>query len=225
MNWVLRFWRSSIGGKVTMALTGLLLFGFVVAHMLGNLQFLAAPAKINGYARLLHDTGPLLWVARLFLLAVLVVHVATGMRLVRENRAARPVRYHVAATMQASWASRSMVLTGLSTLAFLVYHLLHFTIGAVHRGDAALRAQGDGFDVHAMMKASLGHPGIALAYAAAQVLLFFHLAHGMQSLMQTVGLHHARYTPWIRTLSWLVAGLIAGANTLISFAVLLGIVR
>lgn len=226
MTWALHFWRSSIGGKVTMAVTGLLLFGFVVMHLLGNLQFFAAPEKINAYSKFLHDTGPMLWVARIGLLAIFVLHVATGIRLARDNRAARPVRYAVQATRTASWASRSMFLTGMTTLAFVVYHILHLTLGVVHPADAALRAGAfDGFDVHAMMKASFGNVGIVLAYVAAQVFLYFHLSHGVQSLAQTMGLHHARYTPFIRSFSHVLAFVIAGGNILIVTSVLFGFVR
>ena len=95
MTWLCDFWRSSIGGKVTMAVTGLLLFGFVVAHLLGNLQLLKGPEAINSYAKMLHDLGPLLWVARLGLLAIFVLHVVTAIRLSRANKAARPVPYAV----------------------------------------------------------------------------------------------------------------------------------
>jgi succinate dehydrogenase / fumarate reductase cytochrome b subunit len=230
MNWLIDFWRSSIGSKVVMAITGLLLFGFVVAHLLGNLQLLSGPDKINAYAKWLHDLGPMLWVARIGLLAVFVLHVLTGIRLARANKAARPVAYARQATMQASFASRSMVLTGLSTLAFVVYHLLHFTFGAVHAADAGLKARPStaawaGHDVYAMVTASFGNPAIVAAYVVAQVVLFLHLMHGIQSLAQTLGLHHGRYTPMIQKLSFGLALAIAGGNTFLALSVLLGIVK
>jgi succinate dehydrogenase / fumarate reductase cytochrome b subunit len=116
-----------------------------------------------------------------------------------------------------------MVLTGLTTLVFLVYHLLHFTLGVVHAGDYA-RGIGIDQDLHATMALSFGHPGIVLVYALGQVVLFLHLAHGIQSLAQTLGLHHARYTPMIRVVSWAIAAAIAAGNLLIATAVLSGIV-
>src|SRR5688572_26180689 len=132
MTWLIGFWRSSIGGKVTMAVTGLLLFGFVVAHVLGNLLLFAGPDSINAYAKSLADLGPLLWLLRIGLLAVFVLHVVTGLRIARQNRTARPVAYTKEATIQASFASRSMVFSGVTVLAFVVYHLLHFTFGVTN---------------------------------------------------------------------------------------------
>ena len=226
MTWLLNCWRSSIGGKVTMAITGLLLFGFLVGHLVGNLQLLAGPDRINHYAKMLHDLGPLLWVVRIGLLFVFTLHVVTGIRLARQNRAARPVPYARPATVQASYASRSMLLTGLSTLAFVIYHLLHFTLGVTNPGHSALKAAGaGGHDVYAMVTASFDVPAIAIAYAAFQIVLFLHLSHGIQSLAQTLGIHHARYTPMIRTLSFVFALAIAGGNAMLALSVLTGIVK
>lgn len=208
-----------------MAVTGLLLFGFVVAHLLGNLQLLAGPDAINGYAKWLHDKGPLLWVARIGLLLVFGLHVATGIRLSRQNRAARPVPYARQDTLQATFASRSMVLSGLSLLAFVVYHLLHFTLGVTNPGHYERKLAGaQGHDVHAMVTASFQVPGIAIAYAAFMLVLFLHLSHGIQSLAQTLGIHHRRYTPMIKTLSFLLALAIAGGNALLALSVQLGLV-
>ncbi|MGE3174441.1 MAG: succinate dehydrogenase cytochrome b subunit [Planctomycetota bacterium] len=225
MSWVLDYWRSSIGGKVTMAVTGGLLFVFVLAHLAGNLLLFGGPQAIAEYAAFLHGKPAMLWVGRLGLLAALALHVATGLRLARANRAARPVPYAIDDTVQATFASRSMVFTGLTILVYLVYHLLHFTLGAVHGADFALRGQGHGgHDVYAMVTASFGHPAIAIVYAAAQIVLFLHLRHGIQSLAQTLGFHHGRWTPLIRTLGTVVAGAIAGGNALLALSVQLGLV-
>ena len=229
MTWMSSFWRSSIGGKVTMAVTGLMLFGFVVMHLLGNLQLFQGAEKLNAYAKWLHDLGPLLWVARIGLLAVFVLHVLTGIRLARANRAARPVAYHRPGTVQASMASRSMVLSGLSVLAFVVYHLAHFTfeVGALTPGferDVTI----DGVqakNVYAMVTTSFANPAIVAAYAVFQVVLFLHLSHGVQSLAQTLGLQHKRYTPMIKTTSFVLALAIAGGNLLLALSVQLGLVE
>jgi succinate dehydrogenase / fumarate reductase cytochrome b subunit len=230
MTWMTDFWRSSIGGKATMAVTGLLLFGFVVAHLLGNLQLLKGADAINNYAKMLHDLGPLLWVARIGLLVVFVLHVATAIRLSRANKAARPVAYAKGATMQATMASRSMVLSGLTVGAFLVYHLAHFTFGAVHGARAAkalevANAPWNGHNVHAMVTGSFADPLVVTLYVAAQVVLFLHLSHGVQSLAQTLGFHHGRYTPMVRSLSVVLALAIAGGNAFLALSVLLGIVK
>ncbi len=226
MTWLLGFWRSSIGGKVTMAITGLLLFGFVVAHLLGNLKLLAGRDSINEYAKMLSDLGPVLWIARIGLLAVFALHVITGLRIARQNRAARPVAYTKQATIQASFASRSMVFSGLSLLVFVAYHLLHFTFGVTNPDHFAKKAAGaQGHDVHAMLVASFQVPAIAIAYAGFQLVLFLHHSHGVQSLAQTLGLHHARYTPMIVAVSLVLALLIAGGNVLLALSVLTGLVQ
>lgn len=219
------FWRSSIGGKTTMAVTGVLLFLFVVAHLAGNLQLLAGPKAINDYAEFLHSKPGLLWVARIGLLAIFGLHVATGIRLSRQNKAARPVGYAFEATVQASFASRSMLLSGLSLLAFVIYHLLHFTLGAVHGADHALKAQGGGHDVYSMVVASFSQMPIVLAYVSFQVLLFLHLSHGLQSFAQTLGFHHAKYTPMVKLGSRLLAAAVAGGNCLLALAPTLGLVK
>ncbi|MEZ6038437.1 MAG: succinate dehydrogenase cytochrome b subunit [Planctomycetota bacterium] len=226
MTWLSTFWRSSIGGKVTMAVTGVLLFGFVIAHLLGNLQLLQGPDAINHYAKWLADRGALLWVARIGLLAIFVLHVVTAVRLSRANKAARPVAYQRPDTLQASFASRSMVLSGLSLLVFVVYHLMHFTFGFTNPEHYAKKGMGaEGHDVYSMVTASFQVPAIALAYAAFQVVLFLHLSHGVQSFAQTLGFHHARYTKMIKTVSFLLALVIAGGNALLALSVLLGIVE
>ncbi|MCK5941952.1 MAG: succinate dehydrogenase cytochrome b subunit [Planctomycetes bacterium] len=226
MTWLSSFWRSSIGGKVTMAVTGLMLFGFVVMHLLGNLQLLQGPEKINAYAKWLHDLGPLLWVARIGLLVVFVLHVVTAIRLSRANKNARPVAYQRPNTVQATMASRSMVLSGLSLLVFVIYHLLHFTFGVTNSAHYQLKQNGaGGHDVYAMVTASFDNPAIAIAYAAFQVVLFLHLSHGVQSLAQTIGIQHKRYTPMIKTLSFVLALLIAGGNAMLALSVQLGLVE
>ena len=226
MTWLFDFWRSSIGGKVTMAITGVLLFGFVIAHLLGNLQLFGDKALINDYAKFLASKPALLWLARIGLLAVFVLHVATALRLSRTNRQARPVAYAREATLQATYASRSMLLTGVSLLAFVVYHLLHFTLGVTNPEDFARKTGGHGgHDVHAMVTASFQSPPIVCAYAAFQLVLFFHLRHGIQSFAQTLGLNHARYTPLVQKLSLLLAALIAGGNLLLALSVVTGLVE
>ncbi|HEX6810275.1 MAG TPA: succinate dehydrogenase cytochrome b subunit [Planctomycetota bacterium] len=226
MTWLLDFWRSSIGGKVTMAITGVLLFGFVVVHLLGNLKLLGGPDSINGYAKWLSDLGALLWVARIGLLAVFVLHVATAVRLARANKQARPVAYAKQGTVVATFASRSMVLSGLTLLVFVVYHLLHFTFGVTNPEHYARKGlNAGGHDVHAMVTSSFSVPAIAIAYVAFQLVLFLHLSHGIQSFMQTLGLNHARYTPLVKTLSWLFAALVAGGNATLALSVVTGIVR
>ncbi|GAB4137269.1 MAG: hypothetical protein Fur0037_02290 [Planctomycetota bacterium] len=225
MNWFTGFWKSSVGGKVTMAVTGVLLFLFLIAHLLGNLQLLMGREAINHYAEFLHSKPVLVWIARIVLLAVFALHVVTSIRLSLENRRARPVAYECEETVEATWASRSMLLTGLTTGAFLIYHLLHFTIGGVHRGYFALKEQGPGgMDVYSMVTESFRNPFIALAYISFMVLLFFHLSHGIQSFVQTLGFHRARCTRIVKGCSFAFAAAIAGGNIFLAVACLIGIV-
>jgi succinate dehydrogenase / fumarate reductase cytochrome b subunit len=135
MNLIPRPVRSSLGAKYVMALTGLALIGFVVAHMTGNLLVYAGQGALNSYAAALKHRPALLWAARLGLLAVFVIHVILGVRLTRQNVQARPVGYVREGTLEANWASRHMLLTGLVLLAFVVYHLAHFTFGVVKKAD------------------------------------------------------------------------------------------
>jgi succinate dehydrogenase / fumarate reductase cytochrome b subunit len=127
--------RSSLGSKYVMALTGLALIGFVLAHMAGNLLLFAGPDSLNSYAAALKHRPGLLWPARLILLALFVLHVVLGVRLTWQNKLARPVGYVCERTVRANWASRHMLLSGLVLLAFVVYHLAHFTLGIVKKAD------------------------------------------------------------------------------------------
>ena len=121
--------RSSVGAKALMAVTGVLLLLFVLAHMVGNLQIFSGPEKLNGYAAFLKGLGPLLWVMRFGLLACLVLHVWAATVVTRRNRAARPIPYEQRQDRVSSYAARTMVWSGILVLAFVVYHLMHFTLG------------------------------------------------------------------------------------------------
>jgi succinate dehydrogenase / fumarate reductase cytochrome b subunit len=139
---LLRPVRTSIGSKALVGLTGIALVGFVLAHMAGNLLIFAGQDALNGYAQKLKSMGPLLWVARAGLLAVFLLHLFLTIRLTLANRAARPNRYVYEDTLQASWASRHMWLTGLVLLAFTGYHLAHFTFGVTHRATLQITPEG-----------------------------------------------------------------------------------
>ncbi len=141
MNLLLRPLRSSLGKKYLMAVTGLLLIGFVMAHMAANLLIFAGPDALNTYAQTLKARPALLWVASSGLLVVFVAHIALGLTVRAQNRAARPSRYVYEDTLQASWASRHMLLTGLLLLAFVGYHLAHFTLGWVVKADGQVVAR------------------------------------------------------------------------------------
>jgi succinate dehydrogenase / fumarate reductase cytochrome b subunit len=174
---------SSIGAKTLMALTGLGLVGFVIAHMLGNLQVFAGPEKLNAYAKTLQDLGPGLWVARLGLLALFGLHVATAFRLVQANKAARPTPYVKKVDACTTYAARTMWVSGLIVLAFVLYHLAHFTVRVTGEGfdgpDYLL--EGGGHDVYAMVVDGFSVWWVAAIYIVANILLGLHISHGASS--------------------------------------------
>lgn len=224
MNWVLRWLRSSLGSKVVMAITGILLFGFLVGHMAGNLLVFRGQEAMNAYAYFLKSSPILLWSARLGLLVVFGLHVATAFRLTRQNRAARPERYAYEQTVQASFASRTMIMSGLVVLAFAVYHLLHFTVGVVQPAAYSLADRQGRHDVFTMVVLGFRHPLIATSYVVAVALLGLHLSHGLQSLFQSLGLRHPRYTPFITLGAPILSALLTVGFLAVPLSILLGFV-
>lgn len=180
--------NSSVGKKIIMAGSGLALVGFVVAHLLGNLQIFIGPDALNGYAKKLMGLGPLLWVMRGGLLAIVTAHIVTAIMLTRENRAARPVAYAYAKNIQTTYAARTMPMSGLIILAFIIYHLLHFTFKVTNPDISHAHDHLGRHDVYSMVVLSFQNIFIVLAYVIAQVLLCMHLSHGLASMVQTLGL-------------------------------------
>jgi succinate dehydrogenase / fumarate reductase cytochrome b subunit len=195
MSWFFSYVRSSIGAKHLMAVTGLGLVLFAIAHMIGHLGMFSGQDAYNAYAHFLQGLGGLKWLARGVLLGIFALHVATAIRLVMLNRAARPVAYAAYKPVRSTTASRTMALTGLVVLAFVVYHLLHFTLGQVqpayfHQLDWAGR-----YDAYTMFVRGFQNVGIFASYAVAIALLSLHLGHGASSWLQTLGLRHPKYSP------------------------------
>lgn len=214
---------SSIGTKWIMGLTGLGLLGFVLMHMTGNMLVFGGREALNAYAKKLVDLGPLLWVARGVLLTMFVLHVATAMRLTRLNRAARPQPYARAPeSAVTTYAARTMIMSGLIVLAFVVYHLLHFTLGVVQSG--AIGAAHDAHDVYGMVIAGFSNPVIALSYVVAQIVLAMHIAHGASSAFQTLGLTYPSLSFLKHGFGKLVAGLILVGNLSIPLSILFGVI-
>jgi succinate dehydrogenase cytochrome b subunit len=212
------FFRSSIGKKVVMAVSGVALFGFVVAHMIGNLQVYLGPAALNGYAESLRKVPALLWAARIGLLVAVALHVWAAYSLTRMNQAARPVGYRARENRESSYASRTMRWSGVILLLFVVYHLMHFTWGNVHPSFVP----GDVF--HNVVT---GFQSIAVSafYVAAMVALGLHLYHGVWSMMQTVGLSHPRYDHLRHAFATLVAVVVVAGNVSFPLAVLAGLIH
>ena len=186
---------SSLGKKYLMALSGFVLVGFVFVHMAGNLQILMGQDKINAYAHALQSLPlPILWGSRLFLLLAVFVHAVTAYQLVKENRAARPNRNDVEKTQRAGIASLKMGLTGSILLAFIVFHLLHFTIRTIYPEYSEMMTTvgspdtNEIHDVYSMVLAGFQHTWISVFYVVAMFLLCGHLAHGVSSAFQSLGI-------------------------------------
>jgi succinate dehydrogenase / fumarate reductase cytochrome b subunit len=218
MSQVMRFARSSIGAKVVMAVSGVALVSFVLMHMAGNLLVFRGPKALNDYAQGLHDLGPLLWVARAGLLAMVVAHILSGLRLAKLNRAARPVAYSHKRNLVAGLSGRTMALSGLLLLAFIVYHLIHFTFSKNPHVDGARP------DVYTMVITGFRQPLVSGSYIVAMVFLGLHLYHGAGSLFQSLGLATPKFKPTLDRLGALLAVSVFIGNTSMPLAVLLGLV-
>lgn len=225
MSWFSQYIRSSIGMKQLMAVTGLILLGFVIAHMLGNLLVFSGRDAMNSYAVKLRDYGPLLWIMRLGVLGAVLLHIGAAIRLVAINRAARPVRYQVFKPRTTPYYARAVAWTGLIIFAFVVYHLLHFTFGTIYPEFYALEDAQGRHDVYAMLVRGFQNELVSASYIVSVGLLSLHLAHGIPSLFQSLGLRHPKYTPKIQSVGhWLAVLLFIGYAS-IPAAVLLGWVR
>ena len=213
------FLGSTIGKKVVMASTGIVLFGFVLAHMVGNLQLYLGAEALDRYAvflrEFLHGGG--LWIARAVLLACVVLHIWAATSLTLADRAARPVGYREYEARESTWASRSMRWSGVVILVFVVYHLLDMTFGVVNPGFEAGH-------VYRNVVASFRSVPVSLFYIAAMLLLWSHLRHGVWSMLRTLGLSHPRYEEVAHRLAAVFATVVVAGNISFPLAVLFGVV-
>ncbi len=230
MNVVAGFFRSTLGRKYIMALTGLALFVFVVGHMVGNLQIFLGPESINRYGSFLKSTGELLWVARIGLLVMVALHIWAAISLSAENKAARPVGYGNFKPVGSSYASRTMLMSGLIIAAFVIYHLLHYTalvkeINFTGTNFADLHDEKGRHDVYRMMVIGFKQPVVSIFYIIGMVLLTLHLSHGVSSLFQSLGLRSKNYKCAIDAFAKFIAIVLLVGYCSIPLAVLLGVVR
>jgi len=190
----MRLLSDSIGRKVVMAITGLLMVLFVVGHMLGNWSIFAGADGINAYAAKLHEMAPVVWVTRVVMLAAVGFHLVISIQITLENNKANPTGYAVDRRLRATFASKNMIWTGLLLGAFIVFHLFHFTIRSLP-GTVLVRDLLGRFDVGAMVFAAFGSALTAVVYVVAMVSLFLHLSHGVQSTFQSLGLNNPKTMP------------------------------
>ena len=215
---VARFYESTIGKKAVMAATGLILFGFLIAHMLGNLQIFLGRAVMNHYAETLHGNPGLLWTARTILLVSVVLHIWASIPLALLKKKARPVAYLKRANVQSSFASRTMMWSGPIIAAFVVFHLLHLTTGTLHPNFAKLDAYNNLVTGFKVIPA-------AIAYIVAMGLIGMHLSHGIWSMFQSVGISHPRYTPMVKKFAAVVSWILVAGFVSVPVAVLTGLAR
>ena len=218
--------RTLIGKKALMAVTGLALFGFVVAHMLGNLKIFQGPEHLNAYAEGLRTLGApffgrsqLLWLLRIILLVSVVVHIWAAYETTRASWAARPERYqHRLQTVESTYAARTMRWGGVLVLAYVVYHLLDLTFGAANPAFVP-------GDVYHNLVASFQRVPVAGFYMLANVAVGLHVYHGLWSALQTLGLHRAPTDRWRRNIALVIAGALTLGYLVVPIAVLGGWVR
>jgi succinate dehydrogenase / fumarate reductase cytochrome b subunit len=218
-----RFYEAPIGKKAVMAITGVMLVGYVFAHLLGNLQIYSSDAEqINRYAGFLHNpaNAAALWAARSVLLLAVALHIIAATQLWLQNRAARPIGYVKKADLPASYAARTMIWSGPIVGAFVIFHVLHLTAGKV----LELRELGPNMpDVRYNVITGFSNPWISGFYILAMILLCLHLYHGMWSMFQSLGISHPRYTPLVKKAAAVLAIAVAVGNCSIPIAVLTGL--
>ena len=243
MSLVGNLFSSSIGRKFLMAVTGLVLVGFVIGHLVCILQFFESPDHINGYAAFLHQLGPLLWVARIVLLLCVGLHIWAATVLTLENREARESNGPRSAKkwIRATLASRMVRWTGYVVLAFVLYHLAQFTLGvtgtahfkenlprytmtADYRvaGFPVIKAGAEVLDVHSMVILGFQSPLVSLFYIVAVGLLSLHLLHGLDSFFQTVGWRSAQWSGTLRKIALVFCAAYFLGNLIIPGSVLIG---
>jgi len=211
-----RFWDSTIGKKVVMAVTGILLVTFVIGHMLGNLQMFIGAEAMNRYAAFLKSTGELLWLARAGLLIAAVLHIVSAVQLTMINRAARPEAYAKSQPAVSTIASRTMRFGGVFLAVFIIFHLGHFTLGTFHPAFSHTGVYGN-------VIIGFRSPWVVLFYVIAMVFLGLHLFHGAWSGFRTLGLARPSAEPMHRRIAlWLAIAVWAGF-TVIPVAVFLEI--
>ena len=224
----LRFFRSTIGKKMIMAVTGLGLVAFVIGHMTGNLQVFIGPAKMNGYAAFLKSTGELLWLVRLGLLAAVLLHILMAWQLTRIAAQARPVAYERRDPQASTVASRSMRWGGVLLLVFIVFHILHFTTGTVFPVASSPDAMHPAFshiDVYGNVISAFRVPWVVAVYVVAMLFLMLHLFHGAWSSVRTLGLVKPSRHPLHRRVSTVIALIVWLGFTAVPVAVFLGVIR
>jgi succinate dehydrogenase / fumarate reductase, cytochrome b subunit len=220
------FYSTSVGKKVVMAITGFIVFGFVVVHLVGNLQMFSGPEKINAYAAFLQGLGGVLWVFRAVIAVSVVWHVLAATQVTLQSWAARPDGYAVTRYRATTYAARTMRWGGPIIALFVLYHLLHLTTGHLHPDPAGFTAE-PGKEINVYNNVVYGFQvwWVSAVYIVAILAVGLHLYHGVWSMMQTLGLNHPKWNEWRRVCAIAFALFVTAAGVSIPIAVLLGIVQ
>ena len=212
---------TTVGKKAALAVSGVILFGFVIGHMLGNLQVLLGPEVYNAYGAGIKDKPVLLWGVRTVLLISVLVHTTIVLELYGKSVAARPVGYKVKRNIATSYAAMMMKYTGPALLVYIIFHLAHFTFPGVSLGDYD-HVPGD---VYANFLNAFHIPWVVAVYVIGNICLGFHLYHGAFSMLQSLGLNHPRYNKGLRNLTRGLVFLVTAGNVFLPLTVLLGLVK
>lgn len=212
---------TSVGKKAALAVTGVVLFGFTIGHMLGNLQVLEGPEVYNAYGEAIKSKPILLWGVRTLLLVCLLVHTYIVLELYGKSVAARPVGYKVKKNIATSVAALFMKVTGPLLLVYIIFHLAHFTFPGVALGDYE-HVPGD---VYSNFVNAFSIPWVVALYVIANICLGFHLYHGVFSMLQSVGLNHPQYNNKLKLVARGLAFLVTAGNVFLPLTVFLGLVK
>lgn len=216
MNRLVAMWRTVVGKKVVMAITGLVLVVFLISHMVSNVLVFENPQHLDDYGAWLRSFGPLLWVARLGLLGAVVIHIGAAWQLTQISRSARPAGYDRHELRASSYAARTMRWGGVLLFSFIVFHIFHLTLGTVHPDFV------DGAVSH-NLRTGLAVKPVAVFYLSAMVFLGLHLGHGIWSVFQTLGFNHPAWNRTRTVIAVTLAVLVAGGLLIIPSAALLGL--
>jgi succinate dehydrogenase / fumarate reductase cytochrome b subunit len=221
-----RFLSSNIGLKILMAVTGVVMLGYLIGHVSGNMLIFAGPAAINNYSKFLHDSKGLLWGTRLLLLASVVVHIWATLRFLSLRNAARPVPYAMKVPHGTTFAARTMYWSGPVIALFIVYHILHLTTGTVHPTYVKnVDPNTHVVDVYKNLVEGFQSPIASGIYILAMLGIGLHLSHGVWSMLQTIGVNRPNWECALRTVAIISAVVICGGFIAVPVAVLLGFVK
>ena len=222
-----RVWSSTVGLKIIMAVSGLLLLLFVLQHLVGNLKVFGGQDAFNAYAEFMQSLGLIKWGVRFGLLGLLALHVASAVKLRARNAAARPSRYAVSKPYASTWYGRTMFVSGVLVLVYLTYHIAHFTVEIVNYQDLTVRGA-DGLlhrDIYTNFVRSLSNPVIGGFYILGNIALAFHLGHGASSMLRTLGWSQGRFRSVLEKVGPALGLAVGAGNVSMPIACMLGIIH